>query len=250
MVNKDIRYVHHERIHNFVAAEEIVPYLMNLLNPKSVVDVGCGTGTWLKVFSDYGVNDFLGIDGDYVDRKKLKIKSESFTEFDLEKHYNSDKKFDLAISLEVAEHLKEESADIFIKTLTNLSDIVIFSAAIPNQGGQNHLNEQEPLYWISKFKNEGFDCLDVLRPIFWENNKVDCWYRQNSFLFTKNEVLKNKLEDFVTFNNFHLVHPDLLKIKERELIARQNNHKLIISGKKEKRFYYNLFITLIKSLKF
>ena len=84
MTSKDIRYVHHESVHNFTAAEEIVPYLISLLQPNSVVDVGCGTGTWLKVFSDNGITDFLGIDGNYVDRNSLKIESTSFIEFDLE----------------------------------------------------------------------------------------------------------------------------------------------------------------------
>jgi SAM-dependent methyltransferase len=250
MVNKEVRYVHYERVHNFAAAEEVVPYLMDLINPKSVVDVGCGTGTWLKVFSDNGITDFLGIDGDYVDRKALKIKRESFVEFDLEKVYSSNMKFDLAISLEVAEHLKESSADNIISTLTDLSEVVVFSAAIPNQGGQNHLNEQEPSYWIAKFEEKGFECFDILRPVFWNNNRVDCWYRQNIFLFTKNEELKQKYQQCNTFNNFHLVHPELLRIKEEELIGIKENHKKIIKGKKENRFYWNLLISLVKSFRF
>ena len=247
MANKDIRYVHHESVHNFTAAEEIVPYIINLLEPNSVVDVGCGIATWLKVFSDNGITDFLGIDGNYVDRNGLKIKSTSFIEFDLETFYSSQRKFDLAISLEVAEHLKEDSADIFIKTLTNLSDIVVFSAAIPNQGGQNHLNEQEPFYWISKFEKEGFTCLDILRPIFWENKKVDCWYRQNIFLFTNKESLIDKLKSFNTFSNHHLVHPELLRIKEGVLKSQKNNHDVILNGKKEVRFYFKVLFRALKS---
>lgn len=247
MANKDIRYVHHESVHNFTAAEEIVPYIINLLEPNSVVDVGCGIATWLKVFSDNGITDFLGIDGNYVDKNGLKIKSTAFIEFDLETFYSSQRKFDLAISLEVAEHLKEDSANIFIKTLTNLSDVVIFSAAIPNQGGQNHLNEQEPFYWISKFEKEGFTCLDILRPIFWENKKVDCWYRQNIFLFTKKKSLIDKLKSFNTFSNHHLVHPELLRIKEGVLKSQKNNHDVILSGKKEVKFYFKVLFRALKS---
>ncbi|WP_369765627.1 methyltransferase domain-containing protein [Flavobacterium sp. WC2429] len=247
MVNRNIRYVHHESVHNFSAAEEIVPYILSLLEPNSVVDVGCGTGTWLKVFSDNGITDFLGIDGNYVDRNTLKINSGSFIEFDLETFYSSQRKFDLAISLEVAEHLKEESAAVFIKSLTNLSDVVIFSAAIPNQGGQNHLNEQEPFYWISKFEKEGFECFDILRPVFWENKKVDCWYRQNIFLFTKNEALIDKLNSFDTFLNHHLVHPELLKIKERVLESQKSNYDVIISGKKGIKFYFQTLFMALKS---
>jgi SAM-dependent methyltransferase len=247
MANNNIRYIHHKSVHNFAAAEEVVPYIIGLLELNSVVDVGCGTGTWLKVFSDNGVTDFLGIDGDYVERNALKIKNTSFVEFDLETFYRSQRKFDLAISLEVAEHLKEESADIFIKSLTNLSDVVVFSAAIPNQGGQNHLNEQEPAYWISKFEEEGYKCFDILRPIFWENKKVDCWYRQNMFLFTKEEFLIDKLKSFNTFSNHHLVHPELLKIKERVLNNQKNNNDVIVSGKKGMRFYFETLFMAIKS---
>lgn len=247
MANKDIRYVHHESVHNFSAAEEIVPYIINLLEPNSVVDVGCGIATWLKVFSDNGINDFLGIDGNYVDRNGLKIKSTSFVEFDLEIFYSSQRKFDLAISLEVAEHLKEESADIFIKSLTNLSDVVVFSAAIPNQGGQNHLNEQEPSYWISKFEEEGFQCFDILRPIFWENKKVDCWYKQNIFLFTKKEFLIDKLKSFNTFSNYHLVHPELLQIKEEVLNSQKNNYNVVLRGEKGIGFYFEALFRAIKS---
>ena len=247
MTNKDIKYVHHESIHNFAAAEEIVPFVINLLGPNSVVDVGCGIGTWLKVFSDKGITDFIGIDGDYVDRKTLKINNSSLVEFDLETFYSSQRKFDLAISLEVAEHLKQESADDFIKTLTNLSDVVIFSAAIPNQGGQNHLNEQEPSYWISKFEEEGFQCFDILRPVFWENKKVDCWYKQNIFLFTNNETIMNKLNSFNTFSNCHLVHPELLKIKEEMLNSQKHNHDVILRGEKGIRFYIKVLFRSLKS---
>jgi hypothetical protein len=247
MINKEVRYVHHESVHNFTAAEEMVPFMISLLEPNSVVDVGCGIATWLKVFSDNGITDFLGIDGNYVDRNRLKIKSTSFIEFDLETFYSSQRKFDLAISLEVAEHLKEESASVFIKSLTNLSDVVIFSAAIPNQGGQNHLNEQEPSYWISKFEEEGFQCFDILRPVFWENKKVDCWYRQNIFLFTKKGTLIEKIKSFNTFSNHHLVHPELLKIKEGVLKSQKNNNDVIVSGKKGMRFYFETLFMALKS---
>ncbi len=213
MGNKKIRYVHEEVVHNFSAANEMVPFIINLLEPKSVVDVGCGIGTWLKVFSDYGINDILGIDGNYVDKSLLKIKLETFKEFDLEKLYESERKYDLAISLEVAEHLSAESAAIFVKTLTGLSDILIFSAAIPDQGGQNHINEQKPDYWIKKFEEEGFKLFDVLRPVFWNNENVDSWYRQNIFIFSNQIDLKNKLDSLENFYGQHLVHPEIFKYK-------------------------------------
>lgn len=246
MNNKEIKYFHDESVHNFIAAREIVPFLINLLNPKSVVDVGCGIGTWLKVFEENDIFDLIGIDGDYLDKKRLRISNDLFVEHDLESFYNSKRNFDLAISLEVAEHLKEESADTFIKTLTSISDTVVFSAAIPNQGGQNHLNEKEPIYWISKFEKEGFHCYDVLRPVFWNNEKVDCWYRQNILLFTKNPNLGNKLKYLDSFFNAHLVHPELLSIKEYGLNINRDNYDRILNSKQAIKFYFGLLINAIR----
>jgi len=215
-MNEKVRYIHEENFHNFGAANEIVPFIINILEPKSVVDVGCGIGTWLKVFKDNGVADILGIDGDYVDKEMLKINPKNFKEFNLEKLYISKRKFDLAISLEVAEHLSPRTADDFVKTLIGLSNTIIFSAAIPNQGGQNHINEQKPIYWIEKFEKRGFKLYDILRPIFWNNQNVDSWYRQNIFLFTNQINLERKLNTFKSFYGYHLVHPEIFKYKAIE----------------------------------
>ncbi|AOW08137.1 methyltransferase domain-containing protein [Flavobacterium gilvum] len=242
----NIRYVHEETIHNFKAANEVVPYIIQLLEPKSVVDVGCGIGTWLKIFEDNGIVNILGIDGDYVDKSLLKIDKNKFVDFDLEKIYKSEIKFDLAISLEVAEHLGIESANIFIKTLTDLSDTIIFSAAIPKQGGQNHINEQEPKYWIEKFENEGFELFDVLRPVFWDNQKVDSWYRQNMLLFTKRKDLKVKLGSLESFLGKHLVHPNLSMGKDNSINNCKKQLETIYAGKKGVRFYLNLLIKALK----
>lgn len=245
-MNKEIRYIHQESVHNFISPKEVVPEILNLINPQSVVDVGCGTGTWLKIFQDLGIEDILGIDGDYVDLSLLKIEEKFFATFDLEKKMSLNKKFDLALSLEVAEHLSFESSDIFVKTLCDLSDTIVFSAAIPNQGGQNHINEQVPKYWIKKFENEGFMLFDVLRPIFWDNQNVDSWYRQNMLLFTKNMDLKIKLNSLESFAGKHLVHPVLSKGKDDGLIYYKNQLERINAGKKDGRFYLNLLLKALK----
>lgn len=233
MDNKKIRYVHEETVHNFRAANELVPFIINLLEPKSVVDVGCGIGTWLKVFSDNGISDILGIDGDYIDQRLLKIDIKNFKEFDLEELYESKRKFDLAISLEVAEHLSSESADVFVKTLTGLSDTLVFSAAIPDQGGQNHINEQKPDYWIRKFEKEGFKLFDVLRPFFWNNKNVDSWYRQNILLFSNQIDLNNKVDSLESFYGKHLVHPEIFKYKTLGFNHYKNQYETIMKALEE-----------------
>ncbi|CAA9203644.1 hypothetical protein FLA105534_04824 [Flavobacterium bizetiae] len=246
MNEKAIKYIHEEEVHNFRAALEIVPFIMELLEPKSVVDVGCGTGTWLKIFEKNGVNDILGIDGNYVDRKLLKINIDQFIDYDLEVFFESKKKYDLAISLEVAEHLREECSNVFVNTLSGLSDTIIFSAAIPNQGGQNHINEQEPKYWIDKFENLGFKLFDVLRPIYWNNQCVDSWYRQNLLVFTKDDTLNIRLKKLENFGGKHLVHPEISNAKYKRLEYLENQLLSINEGKKDGRFYLGLLFKMLQ----
>lgn len=200
------KYFHEVEVHNTKAAEEVVPFILNLIKPNSVVDVGCGLGTWLKVFQDNGLKDILGIDGAHTDISKIVIDKNYFVVKDLENEFNVDRKFDLAVTLEVAEHLKNTSADSFIKSITQLSDIILFSAAIENQGGQNHINEQFPNYWEKLFNKYGFEFYDIIRFEFWENQNVDLWYRQNMLLAIKKGSELTKFEKHK--NNINIVHPE------------------------------------------
>jgi SAM-dependent methyltransferase len=246
MEKMNVKYVHEEIVHNCRAAIEVVPFVIKLLQPRSVVDVGCGIGTWLQVFQENKINDVVGIDGEYVEKKQLKISTSKFIAYDLETLYKCEKQYDLAISLEVAEHLSKESSDVFVETLSGLSDTIIFSAAIPNQGGQNHINEREPKYWIEKFEKNGFKLYDVLRPVFWDNQVIDPWYRQNMLLFTKNIDLNIVLEPLKNFEGKHLVHPELSKDKDDQLNFHKNQLEYIYKGKKDVRFYLYLLFKALK----
>ena len=113
----------------------MVPLVLQLLPVRSVVDVGCGDGSWLVVFRKLGVKEILGIDGEYVDPGLLQIPQDCFQAFDLAKPFSLGRVFDLAVSLEVAEHLPAECAPGFVECLTRLAPSVLFSAAIPFQGG-------------------------------------------------------------------------------------------------------------------
>ena len=172
-VNNNMKplYVHEEAVHNFAAPREVVPFVISLVAPNSVLDVGCGIGTWLKIFEECGVSDYLGVDGDYVNRSLLKISETKFVAKDLRRPWSLNRKFDLLICLEVAEHLPKECAQEFVKVLVSHGEVILFSAAIPNQGGQNHLNEQWPEYWQAIFANFGYHFHDVIRPLFWSNEK-------------------------------------------------------------------------------
>ena len=210
----DIRYVHSTAVHNTNSAKELVPLFINWLKPSSVVDVGCGIGTWLSVFQDFGVKDIVGIDGEYVSKRLLFFDENKFISHDLTKPLNLGRKFDLVVSLEVAEHLPESSADMFIELLTSLGDVVIFSAAIPNQGGQNHLNEQWPTYWQGKFNQHRFNLYDCIRPIIWLNESIDCWYRQNMLLAVREGV---QVPIPKTHSISHIVHPELYNWRVKQL---------------------------------
>ena len=167
------------------SAEVIVPLLINTLSPRSVVDVGCGEGAWLSVFARAGIGRILGFDGDHVDGERLLIPRNCFVARDLSEPFVVDEPFDLAVSLEVGEHLPESVAKSFTASLARLAPVVLFSAAIPGQGGTNHVNEQWPLFWAKQFADSDFDCFDVLRQSIWDNDQVAWWYRQNVLLFAR-----------------------------------------------------------------
>src|ERR1035437_896052 len=112
------------------SAEQVVPFVLDLLEVKSVVDVGCGVGSWLHRFEQCNVSDYLGIDGDYVNPQQLKIPPDRFFAADLAHPTRFDRRFDLALCLEIGEHLPVDSAEILIDSLVALSDAVLFSAAI------------------------------------------------------------------------------------------------------------------------
>lgn len=200
-------------MHNLESPSEIVPEIIKILNPSSIVDFGCGIGTFLNVFKKAGVTNVLGLDGKWVNKELLYkyISKKEFIEVDLEKPIKLENKFDLAISLEVAEHLSEASAKTFVSNLVSSSNRVVFSAAIPNQGGQNHINEQPLSYWEGLFIEHGYELHDCLRPILWNNEKVFSWYKQNIVLFAPIGDLKFNTE-LISFPR-DIVHPELLAIR-------------------------------------
>ncbi|PMB53174.1 hypothetical protein CEN39_05900, partial [Fischerella thermalis CCMEE 5201] len=213
--SKNMNFIHTLEIHNTKAAKEIVPRIIDLLHPKSVVDVGCGLGSWLSVFEDFGIKDIVGIDGNYVNRSLMYINEDKFIPYDLKKPLELNRKFDLVISLEVAEHLPENAAEPFIKSLVSLGDFILFSAAIPNQGGQDHVNERWPNYWQNLFRNFGFELYDCIRLHIWDNQNIEYWYRQNIFLAVKRGTnFFGKSEEAKLLN---LVHPELYELRIKQL---------------------------------
>lgn len=234
---KNIKYTHDKRTHNTQAAEEMVPFILDFYNPKTVLDVGCGLGTWAYVFKQRGIN-VIGLDWDGVNRDLLEIEKSEFIPTDLEKGFQLKEKFDLIICLEVAEHLSQDSSDIFIKSLVNHSDVILFSAAIPNQGGDNHVNEQPFQYWINKFSSHKFDFYDCFRDKFWQNEKIEWWYRQNMFLVSNKDFNFKKVKN----PNLH-IHPGLFEKKNKEIQNFYNGNHSVLTGFK---FFLKTILNIFK----
>jgi hypothetical protein len=199
---------------SLASAKIILPLVLKIL-PKinSAVDFGCGRGTWLSVLKELGVNEIKGYDGQWVEKDTLLIPEYCFSAVELDKTITLKKKYDLAISVEVAEHLPEETSNDFVKILTTASDIVLFSAAIPHQGGRSHINEQWQEYWYVLFSNAGYIALDCIRDVIWDNPKVDWWYRQNIILYVRKEI-ENKINIQKRYNyrkdgQLNIIHPEM-----------------------------------------
>lgn len=203
---------------SLTSAEKTLHHLKKFYDFSSVVDFGCGTGTWLKVCQEIGCKDILGLD-DYAEKTLLEIPREQFFRKNIGETVELQKKYDLAISLEAAEHIGVDSSENIVRNLVHASDVILFSAALPGQGGTHHVNEQPPIFWATKFNKHNFVQYDFLRSLIWEEDEVAWWYKQNIFLYINKN--SQKKVDFPTLaNNFsfkHIVHPDCLSSRIQEL---------------------------------
>jgi SAM-dependent methyltransferase len=193
------------------SAQTVVPLVYKLLEPASVLDVGCAMGTWLDEWGKVGVSDALGIDGDYIDRAGLLIPAEKFMPLDLEQPFSLERTFDLVQALEVAAHLDEANADTFVESLVRHGETVLFSSAVPGQGGDHHVNEQWPSYWAEKFARAGYTLYDIIRPQIWTDSRIMPWYRQNILLFARGRTFDTSVAPL------DLVHPEFWRRRQQIL---------------------------------
>jgi SAM-dependent methyltransferase len=165
------------------SAEIIVGCLLETYSPRSVLDVGCGLGHFCRKFLDAGISDVLATDGEYLNPGELCIPRQYFRPADLTKSFDFGRKFDLVVSLEVAEHLPEHCAEQFVDCLVKHGETILFSAAFPGQGGQNHLNERWASWWAERFLKHGYFPADVIRPRILSRQDLQPWYRFNPILY-------------------------------------------------------------------
>ncbi|MBM3601823.1 MAG: methyltransferase domain-containing protein [Alphaproteobacteria bacterium] len=208
------------------SAEIVVPIVLELAGlPTSVVDVGCGVGGWLSTFAAAGVTGILGLDGGHVARDMLRIPAECFRPTNLRRPFRIERRFDLALSLEVAEHLPNARSAGFVADLVALAPVVLFSAAIPGQGGTHHINEQWPDHWAERFAGHDYLPIDAIRPRIWLNSAVQWWYCQNLLLFAHVSAIEARGGLAEARRNtrpqqLSLVHP------RRYLMAEQKHRRL------------------------
>jgi len=217
------RFFAHLREPSARSADALVPIVLGIHPARSMIDVGCGVGGWVKAFADRGVNA-IGIDGEYVNRKQLLIDEARFIAQDLNRELDV---ADLAISLEVAEHLEPARSDSLVRDLCGLSDVVLFAAAIPLQGGAGHINERWQSWWAQKFADNGYDPFDVLRRDIWGRRDIAWWYKQNTIFYVKrNSAAHARFTGRFAQpagTMFDLIHPELFRGK----VARLKNGNFI-----------------------
>ena len=223
----DERYYAGHSTGSYESALVVLPIVFEQLGmPASILDVGCGVGTWLKAAQDLlGNVETLGVDHPQPNRSSsppgsskrgaklgappLLIAEHEFLGADLSQPLDLGRKFDLVLSLEVAEHLEAKFAGQFVQNLVRHGDAVVFSAAIPGQGGRYHLNERFPAYWIEQFATAGFTCYDTLRPRLWLREDLEFWYQQNLLIFGR--APNERLAALPSYRGEPLVHPYLIK---------------------------------------
>lgn len=176
------------------SATIVVPLVLQHYHAKSLADIGCGRGAWLPEWQRAGVADYLGIDGDYVDRQSLLIPRDRFVTQDLTKRFDIGRRFDLVVSLEVGEHISPEYTETFVDNLCTHSDAILFSAAVPGQGGLSHVNEQSYECWRQHFFARGYRLFDFVRPNLKARPEVEPWYRYNSLFFAHSNALERLSE--------------------------------------------------------
>ena len=219
------------------SAAVMVPRMLGLFpDVGSVVDLGCGTGVWLHLFKSNGVPRVLGLDGGIPNRDLLMLPDEEFRAVDLSEPVHFPERFDLALSLEVAQHLPPGAARTFVASICRSSDLVIFGAAIPGQSGTGHVNERWPSYWAALFDAKGYELFDILRPLVWYDQRIEWWYAQNSVVFVRRtrDDLTQIAKAAATIQGLQkpldLVHPRCFEHLQRLMGAR--NKALVLALRK------------------
>ena len=162
--------------------------ITDFFKPKTVIDVGCGTGALLASFRDLGC-DVQGLEYASAGIELCETRGLPVLKFNIERDsFTEPGSFDIAVSFEVAEHLPSWSANRYVALLCRLAPVVVMSAARPGQAGTDHLNLQSPAYWIKKFAELGCKFEEDVRDQFskqWHAAGVAGFYSKNLLVFSR-----------------------------------------------------------------
>jgi hypothetical protein len=171
---------------SLVSAKYIIDEIFQYFESStSFIDYGCGLGAWASVFESKGIQKFKCFDHPTLPKEKLLIQNkENFFPMDLEYELPEISKVDFCICIEVLEHFSDTKGRDIINFLTSSSDLILFSAAIPNQKGVGHINEQRHNYWHNIFQSKGFMFYDGFKSeLFKHENEIKFFHLQNMFIY-------------------------------------------------------------------
>ena len=239
-----INYSHSKNLHSVSGPSEALPVMLEGEAINSLLDVGCGGGTWLKSALEYEVGHVVGVDGVIVLEEELHVSGELIKKQNLTQPWDLGKRFDVVLCLEVAEHLSGEYSEMLIESLVKHADVVYFSAACPRQKGQHHVNCQWPEYWQGLFNEKGYKCDDTIRWKLWGMSNVEPWYRQNMFVAKLDPELAGTEPRIA-----HVIHPEMRHNMESASIrASLREHTLEIQyGSMPMRWYFCAIISAMFS---
>jgi SAM-dependent methyltransferase len=221
----DSIFYEYQREGSLRSARALLPLVVSLLDVKSVLDVGCGAGAWLAAYRGLGATDCIGVDGDYVDRDLLMVEPSWFSPRDITKRFDFGREFDLVQCLEVAEHIPGNACDTLIDNIVRHGRKVLFSAAVPGQGGEDHINERPYEFWRDMFASRGYRLFDFVRPRVDGNGAIEPWYRYNVMFFAHDsiaerlppEVASTRVPDGARIRDFSPIGFRLRKLLMRSL---------------------------------
>lgn len=175
----------YQQVGSLASARAVAPIIKRNLKPSSILDVGCGAGAWVLAYTESGVSDVVGVDADYVRPEQLMFDPSRFHAINVAGIFRMGRTFDVVQCLEVAEHLDPAASKTLVDNLVAHARVVVFSAAPPGQGGENHINERPYDYWRDLFQARGYALFDFLRPQLRFRRGVEHWYRYNMLMFAR-----------------------------------------------------------------